>query len=124
MDAGLEEQQPPDGRLLGDARGDARRGLLRPAILDVLDRQHRAETTDVADRLEPLLPREHASADGFSDPLGSLEQPLLLEHIKHGHGGGERDGIAHVGAADRVVPERVHDLRLPEDSRERQTAGD
>ena len=80
-------------------------GSFVAAVLDELDRQHRADAADVADRLEPLLPREHARADGLADPLRALEQPLLLEHVEDGHRGGERDGIADVGAADRVVPE-------------------
>src|SRR5262249_16491469 len=37
VDAGLEEEQAADGRLLRDARRDLRRGLLRLSVLDVLD---------------------------------------------------------------------------------------
>src|SRR6266576_3274745 len=63
VDAGLEEQQTADGGLLGDARGYPGRGLLRPAVLDVLDRDHRADAANVSDRLEALLPREHPRPD-------------------------------------------------------------
>ena len=51
-------------------------------------------------------------------------QPFLLEHVEDGDRGRERDGVADVGAADRVVPERVHDLGLAEHAGQRQPAGD
>ena len=120
----LRSKQPALGSLLGDARGDRRRRLLRRAILDVLDSEHRAEAAHVADRGEPLLPREHPRADRLADALRALDEPLLLEHVEDGDCGRERDGIADVRAADRVVPEGVHDLGLAEHAGERQAAGD
>ena len=81
-------------------------GSFVAAVLDELDREHRAEAAHVADRLEALLPREHPRADRLADPLRALDETLLLEHVEDGERGGERDGIADVGAADRAVPER------------------
>src|SRR6266487_137176 len=50
------------------------------ATRDALDREHRAEAADVADRLEALLPGEHAGPDRVADPLRALDEALLLEH--------------------------------------------
>src|SRR2546423_6859412 len=86
VDAGLEEQQTADGGLLGDARGYPGRGLLRPAVLDVLDRDHRADAANVSDRLEALLPREHPRPDRVADPLRRRNERLLLEHVEDGDG--------------------------------------
>ena len=94
------------------------------AVLDELDREHRAEPAHVADRGEALLPREHARAHRLADLRRALDDVLLLDHVEHRERRGLRDGIADVRAADRGVAGRVHDLGGADHARERQPGGD
>ena len=106
------------------ACASCRRRLLRHAVLDELDREHRAEAANVADRGEALLPGEHPRPHRLADLDGALVQVLLLDHVEHGERGRLGDGVADVGAADGAVVRCVEDLRLPEHARERQPGGD
>ena len=56
--------------------------------------------------------------------VGALDEPLVLDHVEDGERRRLRDRVADVGAADRRVAGRVHDLRLAEDAGERQPGGD
>jgi len=92
--------------------------------VDELDRKHRAEPTDVADRVPALLPGLHSAADGLADLPCPLDEALVFEHVQYGQGGCLCDGIADVGPADCRVTRRVHDLCLSDHARQRQTGGD
>src|SRR5919202_2120932 len=59
VDPGLQEQEPALGRSLDDLRREICRRRLRLPVGDELEREHRAEAADVADRGEALLPAEH-----------------------------------------------------------------
>jgi hypothetical protein len=89
-----------------------------------LDRQHRSEAPHVADGVPALLPGNHASSDRLADRGRALVQALLLEDVQHGHCSCLRDGVADVGAADRRVAGRIHDLGLADHTGERQTGCD
>src|SRR5918912_145516 len=67
VDPGLEEQEPPRGRGLHDRRRELRRRLLRLAVGDELDREHRDEAADVADRREAVLPARQPLAQRLAD---------------------------------------------------------
>src|SRR4029077_17553816 len=83
VDAGRHEEQSAERGLLGNPRGDPGRRLLRLAVSDVLDGEHRADAADVADRGEPLLPGEHASPDRLADPLCAPYEPPLLDTVEN-----------------------------------------
>ncbi len=99
-------------------------GAARRGVRDQLDREHRAETADVADRRPALLPGEHPRADRLADERGALDQTLLVDHVEHGEPRRQRDRIADVGPADAAALRGVHDLGAAEDAGERQPARD
>src|SRR3989440_11582492 len=59
VDPGLEEQEPPARRRLGNRGRELGRRVLRLAVVDELDREHHPEPAHVADRVESLLPAQH-----------------------------------------------------------------
>ena len=124
VDTGLQQQQPALHRGVDHGLGELGRGLLRRAVGDELDREHRAEAAHLADRREALLPGEHAGAQRLADRDGALAEALLVDHVEDGERGGVGDRVADVRAADGAVVRRVHDLRLAEHARERQAGGD
>src|ERR671922_125888 len=124
VDPGLEEQQAARGCGLGDRRRELGRRLHRLAVGDELDREHRAEPADVADRRKAVLPAHHPLAHGLADRPRALDESLLLEDVEDGQRGRLRDRVADVGAADRGVGRRVHDLGAADHPREREAGGD
>ena len=116
---GLEQDQPALQRGVDDGARELGCGLLRDRIVDELDREHRAEAADVADRRPAPLPSEHPVADALADELGACDELLLLEYVEHGERRRLCDGIADVRAADRAVVRAVHDRSPADHARER-----
>src|SRR6476469_10553046 len=85
--AGAEQQQAVAEGLLADGRDQLRRRILRLAVVDELDREHRAEPADIADLLVALLPAEHARPDRLPDRCAAREHALVVEDVEHGEGG-------------------------------------
>jgi hypothetical protein len=79
-----------------------------------LDREHGAEAAHVADLREPLLPALHPRAHRVAENGRPGAEILLLDHVEHCVSSRLRDRVPDVGAADRRVARRVHDLRLPD----------
>ena len=100
------------------------RRLLRLRICDKLDREHRAEPADIADLRPPSLPGFHPRPDRLADVVRPLDQALVVDHVEHGEGGGDRDRVADERSTDGTLVRRVHDLGLPEHARQRQPHGD
>src|SRR6476620_10937496 len=69
--AGAEQQQAVAKGLSADCRDQLRRRILRLAVVDELDREHRAEPTDVADLLVALLPAQHPRSNRLPDHGGA-----------------------------------------------------
>src|SRR5581483_360349 len=122
--AGFQEQEAPLGRVLDDRGGEIRGGLLRAAVVHELEREHRPEPADVADRLETRLPLGHAPADPLADVRGPRDETLLLDHVEHRQGGRLGHGVADERPAHGGVGRGVHDLGAAEYARERQAGGD
>ena len=122
MHARLEQEQAALQRGVDDGLRELRGRLLRRAVLDELEREHRADPAHVADRGEALLPVEHPSPHRLADLNRALAEVLLLDHVEDGERGRLRDRVADVGAADGAVVRRVEDLGLAEHARERSLA--
>src|SRR6187399_1741852 len=72
VDAGLEQQQPALGGRLDDRGRCVGVRLLASGLLDELDRQHRAESADVADPGPALPPRFHPSPNRLAKLSSAL----------------------------------------------------
>ena len=120
----FRSSRPRSAAASATAEASSGAGSFVARILDELDREHRSEAADVADLRMPLLPLQHPAPNGLADALGTVDEALVLEDVEDGERGRQRDRVADVGAADRAVAGRVHDLRLAEHARERQPGGD
>jgi len=60
-------------------------------IADELERQHRAETPDVADLRKRSCQPAHACSDRLADLGCAVDEPFLLDHVEDGERGGLRD---------------------------------
>src|SRR4051812_29885983 len=83
VDPGLQQEQAPVRGLGHDGCRELRGGPLGRAVLDELDREHRAEPAHVADRREALLPGEHPAAHRLAELRGALDDVLLFDHVEH-----------------------------------------
>src|SRR5215211_201943 len=120
VDPGLDQQQSALRGGIGDGGGERWSGGLRRRIGHELDREHRAEAADVADVRPALLPGEHARPYLLAEERCPRAEILLRDHVQHRERGSLRYRIADVGAADRGIRRRVHDLATPDHAGERQ----
>src|SRR6185436_7035828 len=120
VEAAREEDEPA---LAGGHSGRAgERGCrrLRLAILDELDRQHRPQSADFADRLDAARYRLEAGANPLSELVGTPAELVARDLIEYDQGRGARERVAAEGAAETAGRHGVHDLPRPGDARERE----
>ena len=109
---------------MDDRLGQLRSGLLGDRVADELERDHRAETTDIADLRPARLPGEQAGAQRVTEDLRPRNELLLLEDVEHRARCSQRDGIADERAADRARVRVVHDRCAADHAGQRQATGD
>ena len=125
MHAGLEQQQAALHRRLDDRLCElAGASCFVARILDELEREHRAEAADVADRGEALLPGEHARGSSSRRSGRALERFSSSITSRTATAAACATGLPTYVPPIGAVGRRVHDRRLAEHAGERQPAGD
>ena len=120
----LEEDDAARQRRVDHLGRELRRRLLRVRVAHELEREHRAEAADVADRRPAALPGVHLLADAVADDDRARDEALVLDDVEHRERRCLRHRVPDVRAADRPRVRAVHDLRAADHAREREARGD
>src|SRR6266699_5007456 len=119
-----ENHEPASARSLHQSLGELGVGVIGAPVLHQLDGYHGAERAHLADageaRLQPLQTRAHEAPDLG----GTLEEPLLTDHLQHRESRGAPERRAGIGPAESARSGRVHDLGLADHGRQRHPSGD